>query len=129
MKKLFGTLMVVLGLMFVSAQTPQLPLPQALPADPSTEEMRSALIASQGSLCQGIDYAANILTKTGTLGQAIPVVMDMTGLQPADIEAKEAEACRSDLSELTLEQLRANNQIAVWLLEVHMSAMDKVIAQ
>lgn len=127
MKKLISTLFVLLALALASAQTPQLPLPEPLPLKPSPEEMRTALINTQTSLCRDINYAAAILTKTGTLGQAIPVVVEMTGLQPAEIEAKEAEACRSDLSAVTLEEIRAKNQVAVWLLEVHMTAMDKVI--
>ncbi len=127
MKKILSTLIVLLSLTFISAQTPQLPLPETLPLEPSAEQMRSALIETQASLCRDIKYAASVLTKTGTLANAIPVVMEMTGLQPADIEAKEAEACRSDLSTMTLEEIRAKNQIAVWLTEVHMAAMDKVI--
>ena len=127
MKKLISTLFVLLALALASAQTPQMPLPEPLSLKPSPEEMRTALITTQTSLCRDINYAAAILTKTGTLGQAIPVVVELTGLQPAEIEAKEAEACRSDLSTVTLEDIRAKNQVAVWLLEVHMTAMDKVI--
>lgn len=127
MRKILSTLAVLLSLTFIAAQTPQLPLPEVLPLEPSPEQMRTALIETQASLCRDINYAAAILTRTGTLGQAIPIVMEMTGLQPAEIEAKEAEACRSDLSTLTLEEIRAKNQLAVWLIEVHMAAMDKVI--
>ncbi len=111
------------------AQTPQMPLPEVLSADASPEQVRDEVMAVHDIICGDINYAAQILTKTGTLANAIPVVVEMTGMQPAEIESMEAAVCRSDLSGMTFEELRANNRKAVWLLDVHLTALDKIIEQ
>lgn len=125
------TLLLTLGLLLAFglglAQPPILPQPDPVPAQPAPDQLHATLLEVRMSLCHDIDYAAQILTRTGTLGQAIPVVMEMTGLQPAAIEAQEAAVCGSDPSALTPEELRAGNRIAVWLIEVHLAAMDVVL--
>jgi hypothetical protein len=122
------TITLVFGLTagFGLAQAPQYSEPAPMAAQPSPDELRTAILEVQESLCSSIQFAAQTLMQTGTLASAIPVVMEMTGLQPADIELKEQAVCKSDPSTLTLEQLRANNRVVVWLLEVHMAALQQV---
>ncbi len=122
------TFTLALGLIagFGLAQAPQFPEPAPMAAQPSPDELRVAILEVQTSLCSSIQYAAQTLMQTGTLSGAIPVVIEMTGMQPAEIELKEQAVCKSDPSTLTLEQLRANNRVAVWLLEVHMAALQQV---
>jgi len=122
------TFTLALGLTagFGLAQTPRFPEPAPMTAQPAPDELRTAILEVQASLCSSIQFAAQTLMQTGTLASAIPVVVEMTGLQPADIELKEQAVCKSDPSTLTLEQLRANNRVAVWLLEVHMAALQQV---
>lgn len=111
------------------AQSVTFPEPAAVPAQPAPEELRSILLEVQGSLCRDISFAAQILSKTGTLSTAIPIVVESTGLQPAEMDQREGAVCRSDTSTMTIEEIRANNRLAVWLLEVHLSAMSQVLPQ
>lgn len=128
MKRILVTLIALLMVVSAAmAQSVAFPEPGPIPDQPSLEELRAALLEVQGSLCHSIAYAAKILTQTGTLASAIPIVVESTGLQPGDIEQKEAAVCRSDTSGLTPVQLRANNRTAVWLLEIHMAAMSEVL--
>lgn len=120
------TITVGLAVGLASARAPQYPEPAPMAEQPSPDELRTAILEVQASLCSSIQFAAQTLMQTGTLAGAIPVVMELTGLQPAEIEIKEQAVCRSDPSTLTLEQLRANNRVAVWLLEVHMAALQQV---
>lgn len=105
----------------------KLPQPEVLTADATPEQLRTEVLAVHDILCADIEYAAQILTQTGTLAKAIPVVMEITGLQPFDIKMQEATVCASDISEMSFEELRANNRQAVWLLHVHITAMTEVI--
>lgn len=126
--RILTTLLVLIALVgFAVAQTPQLARPEALPADAAPQQVRAEVMAVHDIICRDIGHAAQILTSTGTLAQAIPVVMELTGLEPAEIERIEAEVCRSDVSELSFEELRASNRQAVWLLDVHMAAMNAVL--
>lgn len=130
MKRFLSGLVVAAMLMSVAmAQSVTFPEPAAVPAQPTPEQLRSILLEVQGSLCRDINYAAQVLSKTGTLTKAIPLVVESAGLQPAEMEQRESAVCRSDTSAMTIEQIRANNRLAVWLLEVHMSAMSQVLPQ
>lgn len=112
---------------FALAQDPALRAPDPLPANPTPAQLHATILEVHDSLCRDIEYAASILTETGTLSQAIPVVIEITGMQPAEIEQMEAEVCRSDASEWSLEELRSANRKAVWLVEVHLAAMSEVL--
>lgn len=130
MKRIFASLLL-LGVLtgFGLAQTPAMPPPAALPADATPEQLRAEVLAVHDIVCGDVHHAAQILSRTGTLASAIPVVVELTGLQPAEIEGMEAEVCRSDLSALSFEELRASNRLAVWLLDVHLTAMDQVMGR
>ena len=108
-------------------QAPPLPEPPPVPAQMSPEATRELILEANASLCRSIQHAAQILMDTGALPQAIPVVGELTGLGPADLEMRETAACRSDLSNSPLEEVRALNRTAVWLVEVHLAAMDEVL--
>lgn len=128
-KKILSALLVIGVLVGVGfAQTPRLPPPDALPADATTEQLRAEALVVHETLCGDVHHAAQILTATGTLAQAMPVVVELTGLQVADMQAFEVEVCGGDLSGLSLEELRAKNRQAVWLLDVHLVAMSEVMA-
>ncbi len=128
MKRMLAALLVLAMVAPAAlAQSVAFPEPGPIPDQPSPEQLRAALLEVQGSLCRDIQYAAKILTETGTLARAIPIVVQSTGMQPGDIEQKEAAVCRGDSSSLTPVQLRANNRTAVWLLEIHLAAMSEVL--
>lgn len=122
-------LLVVLGILagIGFAQEPLLPPPNLLPSDATAEQIHAEMVAVQGILCGDINNAAQILMKTGTLGAAIPHVVEITGLTHAEVDSLEKEVCQSDLSALSFEELRFKNRQAVWLLDVHMTAMKEVL--
>jgi hypothetical protein len=126
---LAGLLIVSLMGGTILAQTLRYPEPSALPDQLGPEEIRAVLLEERELLCQNIEMAANILMKTGTLADAIPIVMEMTGMSPAEIEAREAAVCRTDPSDLTPEQLRADNRTGVWLVTIHLAALEQVLPE
>lgn len=109
------------------AQAPTMPPPDMLSAEATPQQVRAEVMAVHEIICNDIHNVAEILTKTGTLGKAIPIVIELTGMQPADIEGLEADVCRSDVSTLTFEELRFKNRQAVWLLDIHLVALNQVI--
>ncbi len=121
--------LLVLGMMagIGFAQTPLMPPPEFLPGDATPEQVRAEVMAVHDILCGDINHAAQILMKTGTLGTAIPYVVEITGLTHAEVDAFEKDVCQSDLSTLTFEELRFKNRQAAWLLDVHMTAMNEVL--
>ncbi len=128
-KRSFGAFLIagiLAGMAF--AQTPLMPPPDMLPAQAEPQVVRAEVAAVQAIICNDIHLVAQVLQQTGTLGQAVPIVVEMTGMQPADIEATEAAVCRTDLSEVSFEELRYKNRQAVWLLDVHLAALSKVTA-
>lgn len=126
-RSLWSLLIVGLLAGIGSAQTPLMPPPELLPGDASPEQVRAEVMAVHGIVCGDINYAAQILMHTGTLGEAIPYVVEITGLTHAEIDAFEKDVCQSDLSTLTFEELRYKNRQAVWLLDVHLTALKKVL--
>ena len=113
----------------VTARTVALQEPTAITAHPAPEQLRAILLDMQAGLCRDIGQAAQVLIKTGTLAQAMPLVTLKTGLQPAELQQRESTVCRSDTSSMTIEQIHANNDMAVWLLGVQVSAMSQVLRQ
>lgn len=113
----------------VTARSVTLPEPVAITAHPTSEQLRAILLDVQGSLCRDISRAAQVLIKTGMLTQAMPLVIEATGLQPAEMQQRESAVCRRDTSTMTIEQIHANNSMAVWLLGVQVSAMSQVLPQ
>lgn len=120
---------VTAGLLLVlaSAQAQSLPLPDPMPDDPTPEVLRATIIEVRESLCRDIGFAAEILTDTGTLALAIPIVMESTGMQPAEIEGLERETCSGEYADATLPELRAGNRVAVWLVDIHLAALAEVL--
>lgn len=112
---------------FAVAQEPTMPPPDAIPANAAEDRLHEEAVAVHDSLCRDIAHAAQILSDTGTLGQAVPIVMNMTGLEAAEIESQEQAICNGDPSALTLPELRAENRTAIWLVEVHLAAMEEVL--
>jgi hypothetical protein len=98
-----------------------------MPADPTPEVLRATIIEVRESLCRDVGFAAEILTDTGTLALAIPIVMESTGMQPAEIEGLERETCSGEYADVTLPELRAGNRVAVWLVEIHLAALAEVL--
>lgn len=115
-------------LVLATTQAQTLPLPDPIPADATPEALRATTIEVRESLCRDIGFAAQILTDTGTLSTAIPIVMESTGLQPAEIERLERETCAGEYDDATLPELRAGNRVAVWLVEIHLAALAQVVA-
>lgn len=114
-------------LALASAQAQTLPLPDPMPDEPSPEVLRATIVEVRESLCRDIGFAAEILTDTGTLALAIPIVMESTGMQPAEIEGLEREACSGEYGDATLPELRAGNRVAAWLVEIHLAALAEVL--
>ncbi len=129
LKRTIGSLLVIALLASVGfAQTPTMPLPAMLPGDAAPQEVRAEVMAVHVLLCESVNDVAQILTKTGALAQAIPIIMELTGMQPAEIEGVEAAVCRSDVSTLSFEDLRFSNRQAVWLLDIHLTALNQVLS-
>jgi len=130
LKRTLSSLLVIGLLASVGfAQSPKMPLPDMLPGDAAPEQVRAEVMAVHVLLCESVNDVAQILTKTGTLAKAIPVIMDLTGMQPAEIEGIEAAVCRSDVSTLSFEDLRYSNRQAVWLLDIHLTALNQVLSE
>ncbi|HRN17881.1 MAG: hypothetical protein ROY82_11335 [Truepera sp.] len=129
LKRTLGSLLVI-GLLASAAfaQAPKMPLPDKLPGDAAPEQVRAEVMAVHVLLCDSVNDVAQVLTKTGALAKAIPVIMDLTGMQPAEIEGIEAAVCRSDVSTLSFEDLRYSNRQAVWLLDIHLTALNQVLS-
>lgn len=127
-KRSLWTLLVV-GVLagFGFAQTPLMPPPELLPGNATPEQVRAEVMAVHDIICGDINHAAQILMQTGTLGEAIPYVVEITGLTHAEVDALEKDVCQGDLSTLTFEEVRFKNRQAVWLLDVHMAAMKEVL--
>lgn len=53
--------------------------------------------------------------------------MNMTGMEAAEIEPLEQVICNGDPSDLSLQELRAENRTAIWLVEAHLAAMEEVL--
>ena len=128
-KRLIGSLLFVGMVGAGLAQTPKLPPPETLPANATPEQTRAEILAVQKILCKDIDHVGQVITKTGTIAKAVPIVVNMTGMQPADIEAMEAKICGGDPSALSLTELRANNRRLVWILDVHLLALGEVMGK
>lgn len=124
---LWSLLVVSIVASFGFAQTPLMPPPDMLPGDAGPEQVRAEVLAVHDIICGDIDHAAQILMATGTLGEAIPYVVEITGLTHAEVDALEREVCKSDLSTLSFEEVRFKNRQAVWLLDVHMAALKQVL--
>lgn len=116
---------LLLGLAATHAQ--RLPMPETVPSEATPEQLHATAIQVRESLCRDVGFAAQILTDTGTLQAAIPIVMESTGMQPAEIEDLERQTCSGDYGDATLPELRAGNRIAVWLVEIHLAALAEVL--
>ncbi len=104
------------------------PLPISLSANPDKETIRSTILDINSSLCEDVGHAAQILMKTETLAKAIPIIMDMTGMQPGEIEALEQSTCKADLANASITEIRENNRIAVWLVDLHLVGINKALS-
>ena len=113
----------------VTARTVTMPEPTAIMPDPTPAQLRAILLDVQGGLCRDIGRAAQVLIRTGMLTQAMPLIIESTGLQPAGLQQRESAVCRSDTSTMTVDQIHANNSMAVWLLGVQMAAISQVLPQ
>jgi len=116
---------LLLGLAATHAQ--RLPIPEPVPSEATPDELRATTTEVRESLCRDVELAAQILTDTGTLQAAIPIVMESTGMQAAEIEELERQTCSGDYGDATLPELRAGNRIAVWLVEIHLAALAEVL--
>ena len=105
-----------------------LPLPVPLAANPEKDVIRSTILDIHDSLCGDVGNAADILMKTETLAKALPFIMDMTGMQPGEIEALEQSTCKTDLSNASITEIRESNRIAVWLVDLHLVGINKALS-
>ncbi|HEU5432569.1 MAG TPA: hypothetical protein VFU81_12950 [Thermomicrobiales bacterium] len=97
-------------------------------------QLRTQLIASKVASCAELGTIAGILVSTGVLPQVPPTISALTGMSVDALEARETATCqqvdgaKSDAEKSTVELLNDAN-MAQWLVQIHLVAMDRVMLQ